>query len=96
VSDIFSLFDNTLRAWLIFKACVGLRRASTQRRRIIMFVFGSYLMIETIWSVGTINWGTAARHHIPSIGLLLIAAFSYVDTFSMQGRVPKRIKRLAW
>lgn len=76
-SDIEALFENILRAWLIWKACVGLRKIPAQGRRPVLFVFVSYLVVETIWSLGTINWGTAARHHIPSVGLLVIAAFAY-------------------
>lgn len=33
-----------------------------------------YLFLELIWSFGTVNWGTALRHHIPSIGLLIVCA----------------------
>lgn len=76
-SDVAALFENIMRAWLIWKACVGLRKMPAQGRRPVLFVFVSYLVIETIWSLGTINWGTAARHHIPSVGLLVIAAFAY-------------------
>jgi hypothetical protein len=43
----------------------------------VLFVFLSYLVIETIWSLGTVNWGTAIRHHLPSIGLLVVVAFAY-------------------
>jgi len=42
----------------------------------VSLVFLSYLLLETTMSSGTINWGTASRHHIPSIGLLLAAAFA--------------------
>ena len=35
----------------------------------------SYLIVEGIWSLGTINWGTASRHHIPAMGLLSVLGF---------------------
>ncbi len=76
-SDLILLCENILRVWLIRKAWVGLRNMPTQGRKPVIFVFVSYLVIETIWSIGTINWGTAARHHIPSIGLLVVAAYAY-------------------
>jgi len=75
--DIVSLFENILRAWLIWKALLGLRKTSNKIRIPVYFVFLAYLAIETIWSIGTINWGTAIRHHLPSLGLLLMAAFAY-------------------
>ncbi len=76
-ADAGLLLENILRAWLIWKAWTGLRKMPTQERRPVLFVFLSYLVIETIWSLGTINWGTAVRHHVPSIGLLVGAAFAY-------------------
>lgn len=35
--------------------------------------------LEMIWSIGTINWGTAIRHHLPVWGLLLLAAYAASD-----------------
>ena len=75
--DIDSVFENILRAWLIWKAWAGMYNMPTRERRPLLFVFLSYLVVETIWSLGTINWGTAVRHHIPSIGLLVVSAFAY-------------------
>ncbi len=75
--DIGLMFENILRAWLIWKALVGLRNMPVQGRRPVLFVFLSYIVTEAIWSLGTINWGTAVRHHLPSMGLLLVAAFAY-------------------
>ena len=75
--DVLSLLENSLRAWLIWKVWSGLRNMPVQERRPVLFLFLSYLVIETIWSLGTANWGTAVRHHLPSMGLLLVAAFAY-------------------
>lgn len=83
--DIGLMFENILRAWLIWKAWTGLRNMPVPRRRPLLFVFLSYLTLETIWSLGTVNWGTAVRHHIPSMGLLLIAAFAYARTAFKRG-----------
>lgn len=76
-SDVLLMLENILRAWLILTAWKALKVAPVPQRRTLLFIFLSYLMLETIWSLGTVNWGTAARHHIPSIGLLLLAAFAY-------------------
>jgi hypothetical protein len=43
----------------------------------MLFIFISYFAIELIWAQGTMNWGTAARHHIPGLGLLVLSAFAY-------------------
>jgi len=75
-SDVVALFENILRTWLIWKVWTGLRNMPTQGRRPVLFVFLSYLVIETIWALGTVNWGTALRHHISATGILLAAAFA--------------------
>lgn len=93
VLDVELMFENILRAILIWKAWVGLRNMNVYARRPVLFVFISYFVIEAVWSVGTINWGTAVRHHLPSIGLLVVAAFSYSnnkDRFLINGRLQKR------
>lgn len=80
VSDVGLLLENTLRAWLIWKAWMGFRNIPTPGQRPMAFVLLSYVVIETIWSLGTTNWGTAVRHHLPGMGLLVIAAFAYSGT----------------
>lgn len=69
--------ENLLRAFLIFRIVRGLFTSSIQIRVVLVFV--AYLVIETIWAVGTINWGTAVRHHIPAFGLLLLASFAFSE-----------------
>lgn len=75
--DIGLFFENLLRAYLIWKAWTGLRKISGNIKTPIFFIIISYFALEVIWSQGTMNWGTAARHHIPSFGLLVLAAFAY-------------------
>lgn len=77
IIDIPILIENILRLWFIYLSIKSLRKNKDHHyHRPLLFIFLSYLLIEIIWSLGTINWGTAARHHIPSIGLLLITAFA--------------------
>ena len=71
------LLENLLRAFLIWKAITGLRRASGKMKNTIFFIVISYFAIEVIFAQGTMNWGTAARHHIPGLGLLVLSAFAY-------------------
>lgn len=85
-SDAVLVLENILRGWLIWKAWKALRVASAQQRRALLFIIISYLAMETIWSIGTINWGTSVRHHIPAWGLLLLAAYAVPDG---KGRVKK-------
>ena len=93
IVDVVVLLENMLRFWLIWnvlKYLVGsylnkpmfVARNYFGNERFIFFIFLSYLVIETLWSLGTSNWGTAARHHVPSLGLLLVAGFAYRNVTS--------------
>ena len=75
--DIVALLENVLRFWLIWRALKYFTDIANDKRRFVVFIFLSYLAIETIWSMGVSNWGTAMRHHLPSFGLLVVAAFAY-------------------
>jgi hypothetical protein len=73
--DVAVFLENCLCAWLIWKMMSGLRTAKNDERKILLFLFVLYMILETIWSLGTINWGTAMRYHLPSMGILVLAAF---------------------
>lgn len=75
IVDIPMFFENILRAWLIWNAIKGLHTISSEKHIITLYVFIAYIFLELIWSIGTINWGTASRHHVPSMGMLLVCAF---------------------
>jgi hypothetical protein len=85
VIDILPLIENLLRAFLIWRAWWALRRLPTAARRPVLLVFLAYLSLETLFALGTVNWGTSARHHLPGMGLLLVSAFA----------LPRRRRRLA-
>lgn len=67
--------ENMLRLFLIYKAFKNFKNLISQHYRTLLFLIISYFALETIWAMGTINWGTASRHHIPALGILLIIAF---------------------
>ena len=73
-ADLELMLENLLRAWLIWRAMFALRRTSNPAHGAVVLTFISYLALELIWSLGSVNWGSAARHHIPSVGLLVVAA----------------------
>ena len=93
IVDVVGLLENMLRFWLIWNALkylVGSYRNKPMfvahnyfgYERCILLIFLSYLVIETLWSLGTSNWGTATRHHLPSLGLLLVVGFAYRNVTS--------------
>ena len=48
-------------------------------RKLALFLFAMFFTLEIMWALGTVNWGSAARHHIPAIGLLVISAFYVIS-----------------
>lgn len=78
IIDIPIVIENVLRFWLIWITIKCYRSSNLIKRskKPILLLILSYFIIEIIWSLGTINWGTASRHHIPSIGILLMMAFT--------------------
>lgn len=90
LNDGIVALENILRFLLIWKVLFVKRIEQTKKRRLLNFIFISYILIETIWSIGTINWGTAVRHHLPALGFLLLAAFS------ASNRNPSFIKKVEY
>jgi hypothetical protein len=93
IVDVVALLENMLRFWLIWNALKYLVGSYRNKpifvehnyfgyERCILLIFLSYLLIESIWSLGTSNWGTASRHHLPSLGLLLVMGFAYRNVIS--------------
>lgn len=72
VIDLISIFENITRLLIIVYI---IKSKITSKILISLFLF--YLLLELLWSIGTSNWGTASRHHIVSMPILLVI-FSYV------------------
>ena len=75
--DAGYVLENVLRAIMIGSMLSAVLRTSGLERRNVVVVLLSYFCIETLWSMGTLNWGTSARHHLPAAGLLALGASAY-------------------
>ena len=73
--DILLFLENLLRATILFYLIKFAYKEGLFRVNYIFPLLISYLIVEGIWSLGTINWGTASRHHIPAMGLLSVLGF---------------------
>jgi hypothetical protein len=82
IKDSVLIFENILRLffYMMILFFIFLRKLSKNTHFII--IFSVFILNELIWSVGTNNWGTASRHHIPSIGLMLISVALILKTKS--------------
>jgi len=64
VVDIYALLESMLRFVLLFFALSSWRRSSGEVRSYYNFLLIAVLGMELMWALGTINWGTAMRHHV--------------------------------
>jgi hypothetical protein len=74
ILDIYAAFESILRLVLIFYAFTEIKNRKKGKRetKTLLFLFLVSLVLEFIWSMGTLNWGTAMRHHIMAYGIFLI------------------------
>jgi hypothetical protein len=72
IEDVIAFGENL---WRLFLLQIFWRKQkmldSGIRHNANMFLL-MWFVSELIWSVGTVNWGTATRHHVAPYGLLLI------------------------
>ena len=75
VADLALFAENAIRLIIIVAAIIEfLKSAAHPQRTLLLFLFLTYFAQEAIWSLGTINWGTASRHHVPAMPYLILLA----------------------
>lgn len=70
--DLYAAIESLLRLCLIIFAIIAWRRAAGVQRRTFTLLLVLYFSMEFLWSVGTMNYGTAMRHHIVGYWLIVI------------------------
>jgi hypothetical protein len=70
--DVYGAVESLLRFALLVSAIAAWRGARGPRRRIIAFLLACCLSLAFLWSVGTVNYGTAIRHHLTTTWLLIL------------------------
>ncbi|MDB9494343.1 hypothetical protein PN441_04555 [Spirulina major CS-329] len=80
VFDIVISIENYFRLFLVIIYISNRSKLSYFNRTNGDIFLMMWFMIELIWSIGTLNWGTAARHHVPAYGLLLLNGFMALAT----------------
>jgi hypothetical protein len=72
VKDVYALLESILRFALLFFAVYSWRRSSGEVRSYYNFLLIIFLGMELMWALGTINWGTAIRHHVPGYSVIVL------------------------
>lgn len=77
--DLALFFENILRAVLILTMVwTYLSKSPNDSNKLLLrYILFAYFAMEVIWALGTVNWGSAARHHVPAMGLLLIGSLAF-------------------
>jgi len=70
--DVLALLESGLRIILLFFAVSTWRKSSGEVRSIYGFLLIAVLGMELMWALGTVNWGTAIRHHVPGYGVIVL------------------------
>ena len=72
VKDVYALLESMLRFVLLFFAVFSWRRSSGEVRSYYGFLLIIFFGMELVWALGTINWGTAIRHHMPGHSVIVL------------------------
>src|SRR5699024_6690696 len=72
--DIYAVVENIFRLALILLGVKFIKSTKSEAIPSINQVMILFLLMEVLWSLGTVNWGTAIRHHLISYGLILLLA----------------------
>jgi hypothetical protein len=86
LSDVALALENLMRFLILVSIPATVRKLESPfGKRVLLFLAALYMSQEFIWSVGTVNWGTASRHHVPAIGILMLVA-AHLQFFAKLGR----------
>jgi hypothetical protein len=70
--DIEAMLEGWVRLALLVTSWRAWRLSVGEARSRIGFLFCLFVAMEFLWALGTVNWGTAVRHHILAYGLLAL------------------------
>ena len=73
--DFLLFFENLVRIFLYLIILINIFNIKLKYYSLYISLFLLILILEIGWALGTNNWGTAVRHHVPSMGLLLLLSF---------------------
>ncbi|MBU2482982.1 MAG: hypothetical protein KJ760_18020, partial [Proteobacteria bacterium] len=86
VSRLIDVYATTENLWRILLIILSLKSISRyhEKKYLLNFLFFSYLLISVVWAMGTVNFGTAMRHHLIGYWLLVLLGFPELEAFFMR------------
>lgn len=76
IADVVAFGENMLRIACLLTWWRYRRHLPGHARTAIAVAVAMFIVVEGAWSLGTLNWGTANRHHAMGLSLVLLAGFS--------------------
>jgi len=70
--DVYAGFEALLRFALFLGGVYAIVRAPPVRRRSLLFCAALFFIVSFLWALGTVNYGTAIRHHLMTNWMLLV------------------------
>jgi len=72
MADICVMLESMLRVVLLFFALLSWRWFSGEAQSYYRFLLIAVLGMEFMWAMGTINWGSGIRHHVPGYSVIVL------------------------
>lgn len=72
-ADLITFVQNLFRVWLIWNYFRYRKYLDSNTRNSISILMLMWLTVDVVYATGTINWGTAVRHHTKSFALLILS-----------------------
>tara|TARA_B100000768_G_C11277199_1_gene376546 strand:+ start:1036 stop:2166 length:1131 start_codon:yes stop_codon:yes gene_type:complete len=93
--DLALFIENIFRAAFIYFALRNTFTVKAASKTPLIFLIFMFLALECLWALGTVNWGSAVRHHIPGMGILVIIGICFLDQgmHSTQSRRKSKMKK---
>src|SRR5699024_248830 len=78
VMDIYAMLENLMRLFLLILVIKNINHTSGKSKIMYNQIFWLFILSEVLWAMGTVNWGTAIRHHLIAYGLILVLSVPYM------------------
>ena len=75
VLDLYAACEGYWRVSLLLCTLLAIRRAQGPMRQIMGMLLLLYMAMSVMWAVGTVNYGSALRHHVVGYWIIVILGF---------------------
>lgn len=72
--DMIALVEIWIRTSLAVTGLLAIPPQGPEKKKKLIFLWFAWFILESLWAIGTSNWGTAARHRTVGYPLLCIIA----------------------